>query len=544
MKDTELRDAPKPVERMWDRVFKRNLEAAALKGTDINEELIAEWPGGKMWTEKFIAPYIPEGGTAIEIGAGSGRISQWVVPLASTVYLTDYSNYACSLLRDKFPTAQVIEITDCHLNGIPDAEADLVYSVSVFGHLYEEQVLVFMQEAFRKLRPGGMISLHLIDLRKDLDHFLKHTPEKVDSQRTPFRYLHPDYAVAFAGHTGFVNARIEWTATTRAYFLLAQKPQGEGLAAARGAVPKASSGAHLVSPERFSAAVNAAGLRNPVRARMNHDLTLTEFETLAAVTLESEEAWQKMYRIPFPFLVGTGIGYASDHVDKAYTLKAGLENSITIDRYWKRHRADRESYRVLDFGCGTGRLLRYACEFGAGIEVIGCEVNPKAVSWLQSTFPCEIRAIETAYDLSFITEPLDLIYAWSIFTHFQEEEHLRWLAALTGKLRPGGLLIATFKSTAQIQRMERDQAYRVQSLAADRDLETLKREAEGGFAFFECYDEAKSSDHGIDAQTFGQAYVSHEYIRARWSEFGEVLEIGPAVTGWQDLAVLRRKATE
>jgi ubiquinone/menaquinone biosynthesis C-methylase UbiE len=211
-------------ERTWDRVFKRNIEAAEKNSTDVNVELEKEWPGGERWVQEYVAPHLPKGGVAVEIGAGSGRISQWVVPIAGKVYLTDYSAYACDILRGKFPSAQVMQVEDCLFAGIADQTADLVYSISVFGHLFEEQTYTYFREAFRVLRPGGKISIHLIDMNTDVDHFVGAIPAKVDTQRNVFRYLHPDYASLFARHVGFEHVTTERADNTRAYFLTGTRP--------------------------------------------------------------------------------------------------------------------------------------------------------------------------------------------------------------------------------------------------------------------------------------------------------------------------------
>ena len=249
------------------------------------------------------------------------------------------------------------------------------------------------------------------------------------------------------------------------------------------------------------------------------------------------------YKLKRPDLSGSnwGIGYISDPVGDAYTYASGPLNVQILDHFWRKHRMARSGYRVLDFGCGTGRLLRFPCEFGVGVEMIGCEVNPAAVQWLQQNFPCPVHRIKHSFDTSFLDEPVDLIYAWSIFTHFREQEHHGWLRALADKLNPGGLLLATFKSTEQIKRLRTDDAYRKASLASEQDVHRLEQQAVGGFAFFECYDQSRSADFGIDASGFGQAYVSPEYIRARWRPYGDVIEIGVAAEGWQDIVVLRKR---
>ena len=202
-------------QKPWDRVFKRNLERAEDNKTDVNVELEKEWPGGEQWVKRFIAPLLPKQAVALEIGAGSGRLSQWVVPIAKVTHLTDYSAFSCAILRSKFPSAIVTQVEDCRLTSIPNSKVDLVYSVSVFGHLFEEQVYRYFSEAFRVLVCGGRISIHLTDMSEDVAHFVNAIPEKVDTQRNIFRYLHPEYASLFARHIGFEEIQIQRADNTR-----------------------------------------------------------------------------------------------------------------------------------------------------------------------------------------------------------------------------------------------------------------------------------------------------------------------------------------
>ncbi len=255
---------------------------------------------------------------------------------------------------------------------------------------------------------------------------------------------------------------------------------------------------------------------------------------------QDKEFRERFFKVPFPPLEGTGIGYASDYPDINYTVGSGRVNINTINKLWMKFRDPKPIHRVLDFGSGSGRLLRFPLEFGENIELHGCDVNPKAVRWLQDNFGCPMHLVEKPHDLSFIDGPLDLIYCWSIFTHFSEAEHRRWLDTMMDKLTPGGILVATFKTPAMLERVRKDEAYRIKSRAQNIDLVALEAKAESGFAYFECYDPEKSDDHGIDAATFGQAYISHKYIRDNWSEKGEVVHIGMAVPEWQDIAVVKK----
>lgn len=214
---------PTSEQRPWDDTFRRNKKAAEERGTDVNDELEKEWPGGRQWVERFVYPFLPANGIALEIGPGTGRIARWVLPKVSTLHLVDYSSEAIETLRTRFPTANSIHIEHCRFPEVTDNSVDLVYSIGVFGHLFEEQVYTFLLESVRVLKPGGHIALHCIDMAGDFDHFVKAIPVKVDKYRNIFRYLHPDYATMMAGQSGLQNPKTE-NFNRRHYFLTASKP--------------------------------------------------------------------------------------------------------------------------------------------------------------------------------------------------------------------------------------------------------------------------------------------------------------------------------
>lgn len=98
--------------------------------------------------------------------------------------------------------------------------------------------------------------------------------------------------------------------------------------------------------------------------------------------------------------------------------------------------------RILDFGCGCGRVLRHLA--GLDAELRGVDVNSRLVRWSQSNLPfahCEVCAAEPP--LPFEPETFDLVYAISVFTHLPEQAQLRWIEELRRVLAPGGHLVLT-----------------------------------------------------------------------------------------------------
>ena len=101
--------------------------------------------------------------------------------------------------------------------------------------------------------------------------------------------------------------------------------------------------------------------------------------------------------------------------------------------------------RVLDFGCGAGRTLRYLLPEAEECELWGCDIDGPSVEWVKRHLSPPITAFQNdeVPPLDCADESFDLIIALSVFTHLTEH-WAAWMLDLHRVLRPGGLLIATF----------------------------------------------------------------------------------------------------
>jgi SAM-dependent methyltransferase len=101
--------------------------------------------------------------------------------------------------------------------------------------------------------------------------------------------------------------------------------------------------------------------------------------------------------------------------------------------------------RVLDFGCGTGRVLRHFADLAPGTELVGCDIHWPSVEWATRHLAPGFRFLAND-PLPPLPEPdgsFDLVYGMSVFTHLTDSWS-RWLLELRRVLRPGGVAILTF----------------------------------------------------------------------------------------------------
>jgi SAM-dependent methyltransferase len=105
--------------------------------------------------------------------------------------------------------------------------------------------------------------------------------------------------------------------------------------------------------------------------------------------------------------------------------------------------------RVLDFGCGCGRVLRHLAEWIDRVELHGCDADAALAGWSARHLPfARVTRNRPHPPLPFPDRHFGLIWALSVFTHLPEANERAWLAELARVLRPGGLLLVTLHGAA------------------------------------------------------------------------------------------------
>jgi SAM-dependent methyltransferase len=142
------------------------------------------------------------------------------------------------------------------------------------------------------------------------------------------------------------------------------------------------------------------------------------------------------YDVVGGFMPGTGIvRYLVGGREAADMIRALLlRNDRTMDG------------AVLDFGCGSGRVIRHFR--GHPGEFVGSDYNPELIGW------CQRNLKGFTFDLNQLDPPLHyrdgrfaLVYALSVFTHLDSPRQLAWMRELARVTADDGLIIATTHGT-------------------------------------------------------------------------------------------------
>jgi len=131
--------------------------------------------------------------------------------------------------------------------------------------------------------------------------------------------------------------------------------------------------------------------------------------------------------------------------DRESYLNVGRQCARDIRDLLGRAGRDFDSFgEVLDFGCGSGRVLRFLRDRPESCRLHGTDIDEQAIAWCRKHLPfaswsANAPMPRTAYpDRTF-----DLIYAISVFTHIDEEMQFAWLAELGRIAKPGAVLLLT-----------------------------------------------------------------------------------------------------
>lgn len=101
--------------------------------------------------------------------------------------------------------------------------------------------------------------------------------------------------------------------------------------------------------------------------------------------------------------------------------------------------------RVLDFGCGSGRVLRHFLAEAQSAEFWGCDVHEPSIEWIRGNLvpPLHVFVNSELPPLPQMDGSFDAIWAASVFTHLTSSWSA-WLIELHRILKPGGLFLVSY----------------------------------------------------------------------------------------------------
>ena len=186
-----------------------------------------------------------------------------------------------------------------------------------------------------------------------------------------------------------------------------------------------------------------------------------------------------------------------------------------------------EFNKVLEWGCGCGRILRHLPRPAGGKEIHGNDIDREAIDWVNTNLPW-VRTSSTngMPPLPYDDNSFDLIFNHSVLSHLDEFYQDAWLAELNRVLKPGAILTLTVHGPTAFQ------SY-LDSLPASSPArsEYMQKMHSDGLLYIT---DDQWASHGFP-DFYHSTFHENWYVFAHWSEFLRLRSyIVRGALDWQD----------
>jgi SAM-dependent methyltransferase len=195
--------------------------------------------------------------------------------------------------------------------------------------------------------------------------------------------------------------------------------------------------------------------------------------------------------------------------------------------------------RLLDWGCGCGRVARYFPVRLPQARLTGCDIDATAIEWCRRNLRGEFIRIDPTPPTPLADAAVDVVIACSVLTHLGAEDQARWLREMRRILRPGGWFLASTNADFMFQMARHKSAGARFRSAWDRFAG--RADAESEFSGFSDSGRDRALDGIAPRGYYRKVYQSRAHTVAACSKVFEVVEyVECGLNGHQDLVILRR----
>jgi ubiquinone/menaquinone biosynthesis C-methylase UbiE len=129
-----------------------------------------------------------------------------------------------------------------------------------------------------------------------------------------------------------------------------------------------------------------------------------------------------------------------------------------VSLFNKWYKGQEKSIRLLDWGCGPGRIIKHLSDYsangGAYFECYGTDYNKKTIKWCKNTFKdINFSLNKASPPLPFDENFFSVVISRSVFTHLSKTMHHLWVRELYRVANISGLLIVTTHGNNFIKKM-------------------------------------------------------------------------------------------
>lgn len=100
--------------------------------------------------------------------------------------------------------------------------------------------------------------------------------------------------------------------------------------------------------------------------------------------------------------------------------------------------------RLLDWGCGCGRVTSFFLKYLPAADLHACDIDPEAIAWCRENLSSgRFSVIDSLPPTPYPDSHFEVVISYSVLTHLTQEHQRRWLGEIERVLAPGGLFLAT-----------------------------------------------------------------------------------------------------
>lgn len=183
---------------------------------------------------------------------------------------------------------------------------------------------------------------------------------------------------------------------------------------------------------------------------------------------------------------------------------------------------------ILDWGCGSGRVARHTVKaIGPQTTFVGYDIDSYAVDWSNKNIGGFFKVCSTQPPVGMPDKSVDVLYAYSVFTHLSDENLKIWTEELYRMLRPGGVALVTVLS---------DRA--MISLFPDMPRDSLINWNKGGV--YDSLLNAQLDTLEVSKDYYRNVWLKRAYMDRLIAGKFEMVDYIGSFHFYQDLMVLRR----
>ena len=176
-------------------------------------------------------------------------------------------------------------------------------------------------------------------------------------------------------------------------------------------------------------------------------LSVEEWSSMLIDTAYPEKADPRL-----PLLPPEDLQKLTNNVAGEMTLKAAAAIYANMARLIADNLEDRENIKILDFGCGWGRITRFLPQLTSVTNIYGVDVDERLIQSCKDLLaPMRFETIVSGRPLPFADNSFDVVISNSVFSHLSESSHRFYIRQIARIVRTGGLFLGTTLSEKNME---------------------------------------------------------------------------------------------